>query len=266
MNRKKIIFGLLTTLLIIIFSLLFVLKITVFNRKYIISVLEKNNYYELVYKETKKTISSYIISSGLSNSVVENIFTKKDIKDNVNNYIDYLYFNNNYKSNSENVKTRLVDNINIYLIEHNLTIENKKQLDDLIDKIINIYDNESIFYNKFNNYVSLFKKLNKIVLLLIIISLLLLVIIIIISKTIISDFFSSSLLSSGLILFFIKFILYDRINYRNILIITEYFSKIITSIFINISRLIIYISFVYILLSVFIMCKEVKRSRKNGRN
>ena len=264
MNNKNIISGLLITILIVIITLLLILKLTIFNKKYIVNTLEKNNYYELVYKDTISTINSYIISTGLPNNIIDNTITYNDIKNNINNYIDKIYDNKKY--NNIIIKNKLINNINKYLKEHNLKIDNNSELNDLINEIDNIYNNETTFYKIFDNYINTFIKAKKIVKLSLIILILILIIILFMLKSIIGDIISSCLMSSGLILLFIKYIIYDKIKYGSILIITEMFSNILHRVFINISNSIIIIGIIFILLSTIMMCIEIKRSKKNGRN
>ena len=266
MNKKNIIFELLLTILIVFITLVSIIKFTIFNKNYIINLLDKNNYYDLLYNDTKNTIKSYIMSSGLSVSVVEDIFSKYNIKTDVNNYINYLYCNKKFVSSANNVKVLLNKNITNYLIEHNLSIENKNELEDLINNIIDIYDNEVSFYKKINNYVNLFKKINRIINVILYVLFIIIIVLFIINKSIIINEFSSILMSSSIILFFIKFILYDKISYGNILIITDGFSNILNSCLINISELMLYIGCIYVIIGVISIFIEIKRSKKNGRN
>ena len=266
MNKKNILFGLLITILIVIITLLSILKLTIFNKKFIINKLENNNYYDLVYKDTKNTINLYIISSGLPNNVIENIFSFNDIKTNINNYIDYIYDNKEYENNKLLVKERLNECINKYLKDHNLMIENENDINNLINEIINIYDNETSFYKKFNNYIYLLKKINIIITISLIVSIIILTTLFIVIKSNISYILSSCFMSSGLVLLFIKFVIYDKIKYESILIITETFSTIINKVLIDISNYLIRFGIIYIILSIIMMYIEVKRSKKNGRD
>lgn len=264
MNKKNIISGLLITILIVIIILLLILKLTIFNKKYVINMMEKNNYYKLVYKDTISTINSYIISTGLPSNIIDKTITYNDIKNNINNYIDKIYENKKYDNTL--IKSKLTNNINSYLIEHNLKIDNTSELNELINEIDNLYNNETTFYKKFDNYINIFIRLKKIVELLLIILILILTIVLLMLKSIIGDILSSALMSSGLILLFIKFIIYDKIKYSSVLMITESFSNIIHQVFINISNDIVIIGILFIILSIIMMYIEIKRSKKNGRN
>ena len=266
MNKKNILFGLLTTILIICISLLLILEFTVFNRKYIINILEKNNYYNEVYKETQNTINSYIISSGIDKSTFNDIFTIDDIKYNVNNYIDYLYVNKELKLNNDTIKSNINNNINTYLDKYNIKLDSTKEVDDLVNEIVKIYENETIFYKKMDNFTKILKKVKKIVEITLIILVLTLTLLLIVLKSNIVNFFSSSLMSSGILVLFIKYILYDKIKYSNILIISESFSNILNIYLRKLGNIIIISGVLLIIISIIVMFKEIKRSKVYGRD
>ena len=85
MNKKaKIIFSyillFIEPIMLFIITILLASKCTILNAKYIKNTLEKNNYYQEIYKEILTEMSYYTNQSGFEDSVLDNNFTIDEIK------------------------------------------------------------------------------------------------------------------------------------------------------------------------------------------
>lgn len=229
MNRVKLIlsylFGFITSVLLSLLVILLLCKYSILNENYIKNVLGKNNYYSEVYEGTLEEMKTYMISSGLEEDILDEIITESEIEKEVNKYIDSIYDNTEYKVDSESVRNKLTTNIDKYLNDNNLDVENRKELNMFINDMIKIYEDEIKFYNigKFGKeYINIANiYIDNIIYIIFSVSLVLIIILILLKN----KFISSSLLSSGLILLFIRFVIYEKIDIKNILIVSEYFSK-----------------------------------------
>ena len=229
MNRAKFIlsyiFGFIASTLISILVILLIGKFTILNIKYVESVLVKNNYYKEVYKGAYEEIENYMVSSGLEDVVLDKIFSEKDIKRDVNNYLEALYRGESYKVDTSFLNKKLSENIDNYLVSNNLDVEDRNELDLFISDVCNIYKKEVTFYGSFkllNKYINFgIDNINGLIILVSELSIICILTILILGNNIIS----SSIMSSGLILLFIRVMIYEKVDIKNIMIISNYFSE-----------------------------------------
>ena len=117
-----------------------------------------------------------------------------------------------------------------------------------------------------NNFKNTFNYIRKITIIVLSISILLLIICLVLTKPIKNNLLSSIIMSSGLILLFIKYNIYDKINYKDIKIISESFSRVVNNMLVSISNLFIIAAITLVISSIIILFIEIKRSSRNGRN
>ena len=96
MNKKtKIIFSyillFIESIMLFIITILLASKCTILNTQYIKNTLEKNNYYQEIYKEILTEMSYYTNQSGFEDSVLDNTFTIGEIKYEINSFVDNTY-------------------------------------------------------------------------------------------------------------------------------------------------------------------------------
>ena len=229
MNRAKFIlsyiFGFIASTLISILVILLIGKFTILNIKYVESVLVKNNYYKEVYKGAYEEIENYMVSSGLEDVVLDKIFSENDIKRDINNYLEALYRGESYTVDSSFLNKKLSENIDNYLVSNNFDVEDRHELDLFISDVCNIYEKEVTFYGSFkllNKYINFgIDNINGLIILVSELSIICILTILILGNNIIS----SSIMSSGLILLFIRVMIYEKVDIKNIMIISNYFSE-----------------------------------------
>ena len=61
------------------------------NEEYMLSKLEEANYYERMNAEIIEQFKNYTIQSGLSDNVLENLFTQEKLEEDINNVINSIY-------------------------------------------------------------------------------------------------------------------------------------------------------------------------------
>lgn len=266
MNRVKLIlsylFGFITSVLLSIIVILIILKFVVLDKENIKNVLVKNNYYNEVYKGTLEEMQNYMVSSGLEENILDDIFSENDIKTEINNYIDSIYSQTKYSVNSDKVKERLTNNINNYLSSNNLDVTNRNELDLFIKDMINIYENQITFYKAFNYVTGIINKVLNNFDRLIDLTYILTVIVIIIMYLVRNMFISSSILSGGFILLFTRFMIYEKIDIDNIMIISEYFSESFKYILYRIGHYLLLGSVLLIALGLIILIIESLGKKK----
>ena len=210
---------------------------TILNKDYILGKLDEANYYNNVYEQIKDSLAGYIGPSGLDEEVLENIYTREQVKEDINLIINNIYENKNDKINTEDIKEKLQNNIEASVGSGLLTKENKNSIEDFIDKIANEYVqniSHDPYFEKVGTIINKAKDVvGKVEGIIIFVPIILAVVILLLNIKQISSairFISISILTSGLIGIVIKLFIEAKINISNILIINDSFSEVIKNV------------------------------------
>ena len=233
----SIILAFLLMLSILLTVALQIVSSTILNKDYIFGKLDEANYYNNVYEQIKDSLAGYIGPSGLDEEVLENIYTREQVKEDINLIINNIYENKDDKINTEDIKEKLQNNIEASVGSGLLTKENRNSIEDFIDKIADEYvqnishdpyfEKLGIIMNKAKDIVG---KVDGII---IFVPIILAVVILLLNIKQISSairFISISILTSGLIGIVIKLFIEAKINISNILIINDSFSEVIKNV------------------------------------
>ena len=256
-SRAKIIIGyilsFITFILLLILSISIIIKFSILDKNYIKKNLENISYYENINSDIKDDMESYMISSGLENNILNDIYTIDDIKNDVNNYIDNIYEGKNNNINTDTIKIKLENNIDKYLKDNNINFKGS-ELDEFVIDIINYYTDEINLYDYLNDYVKYIVKLNNIVIIIIIVSIIFIIVNLFIAyKLTKNNYFGSILLVTGLFLLFLQYDIFDKIDINNIFIITKYFSEFVQIILNNLKIFMILYSLILSLLGIILI-------------
>ena len=248
-----------------------IVSTTILNKDYILGKLDEANYYNNVYEQIKDSLAGYIGPSGLDEEVLENIYTREQVKEDINLIINNIYENKDDKINTEDIKEKLQNNIEASVGSGLLTKENRNSIEDFIDKIADEYvqnishdpyfEKLGIIMNKAKDIVG---KVDGII---IFVPIILAVVILLLNIKQISSairFISISILTSGLIGIVIKLFIEAKINISNILIINDSFSEVIKNVISSILNSINTISIIGIIVSivVIILTNVIKVNRQ----
>ena len=250
MKKIKIILGYVLGLILSISLFILVISIicykTVLDKSFMDRLIDENNYYENIYNEIDLNVKDYITSSGFDNSILEGIIVKEEVYNDISVYFDLMYKGKFYEVDSSKVETRLKDNINKYLVKHNLGVNDTQELDMFIKDIGDIYKNEINMYGTLRGFVNRVTTITNIVRKVIIIDGVIVGVSLIIVSLLRTINIGSCIMSSGLMVILFRLFIYERIDVENILIISEYFSNILKSIFNYISNYMLEISVILI--------------------
>lgn len=269
MNKIRIILGYLfsfiLSVLIFLLCLTLIIKVNT-NKDNVKAILIKNNYYENVYNEILEEMQNYMVSSGLSGEVLDDIFTKDIVKNDIDTYIDNLYLGKTNKVDTSDIEEKLTTNINNYLQEHNLKFTDQKSLNLFKKDIADIYSDEINLYNLLNGFTNHINKLIKL-LNITIIGLIISIIVLFICNLLLKVKYMGSILSaSGLMLILSKYLILNNIEIDYVTIITDNFSKIIRIIFTNINHTLIIIGLFLFIIGIFINIFMSNKSNKVLKN
>ena len=121
-------------------SLSLILIFTVFNEDYVLDLLNNHNYYQELYDNTLEEVSYYLEQSGLNEEVLNNVISVKSLKNEIITTIDNLYTNQKITVNTEEFQNNLKTNINNYIKDNNIRVDNKDTVNILTKKLVNIYE------------------------------------------------------------------------------------------------------------------------------
>lgn len=222
---------------IISFICLNIFSKTILNQSYILSQLEEEKYYENVYYQIQNSFEGYIGPSGLEETILNGIYSKDKVKQDIINVVNYIYTGKNYEINTEEIQVNLSNNINESLLNYNLSEEEKKSIVQFEEEIINEYKKQithSQYFDKLANYIP--KIIENVLIIKIemgVIGFLIIGILFFINKKNFVKFMITiiiSVLGSSLFLLFAKFWTTSKIEISNITILSDSFSKVISNI------------------------------------
>ena len=236
-NIISIILAFLLMLSILLTVALQIVSSTILNKDYIFGKLDEANYYNNVYEQIKDSLAGYIGPSGLDEEVLENIYTREQVKEDINLIINNIYENKNDKINTEDIKEKLQNNIEASVGSGLLTKENRNSIEDFIDKIADEYVqniSHDPYFEKVGTVINKVKDMiGKVEGIIIFVPIILAVVILLLNIKQISSairFIAISILTSGVIGIVIKVFLETKINISNILIINDSFSEVIKNV------------------------------------
>ena len=256
-NKLRVIFGylfsFLSTVLLVVICLLLIFKYTIFQKSYLDNILSKNNYYSSVYNDILDDMQDYMVSSGLPDEILDGVITEREVKKDINTFVKNIYLGKKTTLDTSYIKQRLTNKIDEYLKSNNVEVTNDTDLESFENEMIKIYTNQVCLYKTIDSFVGMVSKANNILnkaILIVGITLFISIIITILLCRV--KYVNSILIAVGIILMFIRFLIYEKIDVENILIISDNFSKILKSILIKIGNVILNYSIVFIIAGLFV--------------
>ena len=252
--------GFICALLISILTLLIILKTSIFNKDYVFKVIRENDYYEKIVDDTKEEMENFMVSSGFPYSILDDIYTIDDVKEDIDYYINNMYNGEKTVIDKKIISEKLNNNINDYLKKNNVSVLNPEDITSFVDEIASIYDKEVTLYHTFDGMLNKVPKLERLVNKgIIIVGSVLVVIIILLMVVIKTISLGTCMFASSLILFFLRFVILEKIDIINILIVTEHFSDLIQIIMLDIRKLMLIASIILLIIGLMtILVSSIK--------
>jgi hypothetical protein len=245
------------SILLFLITGMFILKLTILNENYIIKKLDKTNYYEAVYNETKDTISYIARKSSISERIINNVFTQENIKKDVNKFIKNSYQGKKVEINTELLKENINRNIETYEEEKNIVLDDSVKR-HFVNKVTETYKNEITLmnnYEKESKTISKYSSLNNTLLLLFIVDL---IVLLIINKKIFRKAEYHIILLSSSISLLLTFIYTKLLNLNKIFIYNENVSKVIRKVVINPTYILFIFIIIYLIGGVYLLKSKKK--------
>ena len=266
MSKIKYLFNIIGMLifscLVLVFTILCILKFTVLDKNYILSMYSSKHYKEVeIY--LKDEMKKSMISSGIDNEVIDDIFNKNDIKQSTEEMLSIIYDGNIKEIDVSLIEDRLRKNVEDNIKRKNFTLEDEIGYNRFVKSIIDIYKGEFIMFNQISKVSKVVNKIEKYfnyVFISLSVILILISIILLIKKKLFMYLPISLFVSSFLILFGIFYS--DKIvGFSDITIISMTFSEVLRKIIFNVFALYKNISIVFVIIGMIIIFfrKEKKK-------
>lgn len=267
--KKLIIYFLsfISSIFLVLFSILLILNVTVFNKNYVLKQIESHNYYSKVYKEIKKDMKNRLMSSGLDNSVLDNLYTKNDVKKDVKGFVSAIYSGYSYDASLDSFKEKLENNIDKFLADKNVEVSDKESLDSYVSSVMKVYENEVTLYGYLDGFSSKFIKASNYLTVGMGISLICFAVLYLIVRCVFhKKYLGIIILSSSMMFLYLKYFIYEKIDYKNILIISNSFSEILRKLLDDIGNYVLFISVIYMVFGLVLIIKHSYKKVKRRRN
>lgn len=272
MSRVKIvlrgILGFICSILLFLIVIVSIIKLTVYNKNYVLKSIENDDYYSKVYEEINSDMKNSLLSSGLDESILKGLFTKNDLKKETKNLIGSIYSGSNYKVDTDTFKERLNTNIDKFLKEKNIQVTDQKSLDTFVSNIVSVYEKEISLYGYLQNYVNKFVKIGNLLDVAMIVMIILLLICFIILRYPLHRRYSGVIcMSACLMLLFFKSYIYEQIDMKNILIISDSFSSLLRRVLLDINDKMLLSAFILLIVGILLNLKNsfLRRRKKRVR-
>ena len=208
---------------------------TVASKDYLLAKLEEIDFYNKTGEKIKDTFKNYILQSGMDETVFENIYSDEKLKQDINMLVDAIYENKELQIETESVKTKLTENIDNYLNQNNLKVNNRTEIDTFVNTIVNTYKNGIVFSASIlekvtpitTKVIGLIHHYQPIVYMATVLLAVILVLSNLKDKTEILKYLGISMLSSGIMLIIAKIFITAKINIDGITIINDMVSELI---------------------------------------
>ena len=214
------------SILILLFTLLITLKFTLLNEEFVMSKFN-DKHYEEVENFLKKEMKNSMISSGIDNTVIDNMFDKEDIKDTTKQTLDILYKDYTKALDVSKIENKLKENIHENLAEKNFETSDEKGLKSFVDSIMTIYKSEFYMFDKLSTIGKIITRVSTIVDIVLIVLGILIVLELLIRIKKLPKKLPVPLFTSSFLLLFGTIYIYEKAGIANFTIISLPFSKII---------------------------------------
>ena len=235
---KKVISYILSFILVLMLlslCLLAILKSTILNEEYLISKLEEANYYERMNGEIIEQFKNYTIQSGLSDGVLENLFTEDKLKQDINNVIDSIYTGKELEINTSEIRENLKENILAEVEKEGKIVDFEDEaMEEYLKAIESAYESQvSYSTSTINSIGSTFEKIislahtAQIIVIVVTIVIAVLIIVLNIKQIFGLNYLAISSMASGLFILLAKFLLGQSTDLKNIMLINQATSHVI---------------------------------------
>lgn len=266
MTRKKLILGYLEkfffSLALIIFTCSAILKVTVLNKDFVASKFTTEHYKE-VEVDLKEEMKGSMMSSGLDSSIIDDMFTTKDIEDTTMQMLNIVYNFSNKKVDTSNVEEHLRENIKKNLEKKGFNIDNEAAYNEFVTSVMDIYRGEFIMLDQLPKVGKVVQVADKAITILTIVFSLIVFIWMIIRRKRLNRFVPVGLFTTSFFIIFSCLYVNKEAGLTGITIISVTFSKILREVIKSTFTIYYVVAIIYIIIGIMILLLHKYRRRKH---
>ena len=221
--------------------------------KRVLKELENQNYYERLASNIEQEMKLDILSSGLPTTVLEGIYNKEMIKEEIENSLKSTYQHQDYKINTSKVEENLKKNIEEYLAKNNIVITDEESLLNYVNDTVSTYASGINLYG-YSKYIKEAIKKIKAPLTGIMIGLSLFEIIILfgIFKLCQEKHYEAICYTTAFFLFLVRSYFINHVDIKHLFLFNEIFSDTVKALINNILSSLTWMGIIIILLAILI--------------
>ena len=231
--------------------------------KAILKELDKQNYYEKLAQDIEKEMKLDIISSGLPTSVLEKIFSKEMIQEEIEASLTNTYRHQEYEIHTSVVEENLKKNIEDYLAKNNIVVTDEEALKEYVNETTATYKSGINLYGYSKYIKTIIKKLQAPITWAMIILIFIEVgIVFCIYKFCEEKHISALCVTTAIMLFLTKFYFMEHVDINHLFLFSQFFSDTLIAIINSILNLITWIGILLLIYAVgYIVIKNYKESK-----
>ena len=214
------------SLLLFVVTILGGLYLTVLNKGFVSRQFTKSHY-QTVEKNIKEEMKRSMISSGVHDSVIDDIFTYQDVEKTVQETLSVIYDNHSYTIDTSEMLKKLEDNIQKDLESHNYKIDDEKGYHEFTSSIIKIYTKEFAMLNQVQKVGKNVQQVTKLVVLAVASISLLLLLVLVLRWKIYKRLISACLFTNSFLILFCIYYIYEKAGLASTFIFSETFSQVL---------------------------------------
>ena len=261
MNRIKLIMYYLRlffiTLITILLFVITLINFTLVNRKFHLSMMD--SYYIDLYNEIYIDIKENTMSSGIDEELISKYFTKEDVTNDLNKYINYIFGKEDTSIDLTYIGNRIDKELDNYILENGINDVNYDDIKAYKNDILSIYNSKITIYNYLDKIRNPLKKIKIILIIINIILLILFIGYIYLFRKTIKSYIFISLYITGVMFIFMFIMMNIKIDIGDLMIIVRSLSDYIISIIDKFKYILLYtgiITFIISLIANIIAIKD----------
>lgn len=224
----RFVMELILTVAIISFILTHLISKTILNESYVLKEFNESEYYSKTYKLIESNFENYIQQSGLDEKILENIVTKEQVEKDTKKIIVSIYDGIKEDISTDEIKKNLQKNIEEQIDVSSLSKEQKKAIDEFIEKLCDEYKTtisnsnyEEQIHSAYKKVSNLLTKIKKIAIILIGVSIIIIILLNLRRNYKIFTNTATAMFASGIILTIINIYINAKIKVKYITILNE---------------------------------------------
>lgn len=210
------------------------------ERDYILAKFEETDIYSQILEEAKSELKNYIYQSGMDESIIDSVCTKKKVKSDIISIVDSLYDNSEIEINTDEIEVKLNEEIDKIIDSQNrkISVEEQENIESFKKSILEGYKDTVGFYQTKDDTIQKYlpkvtENIDKFKTLAINITMVLMLALLVINIKVIFDglnYIFISYFSSGILLILTNHLINTKISINELLILTDALSSAIATI------------------------------------